>query len=71
LIALAIPWLLDPERKQAEFYVLGKDRLFHLMPIADGLYHSTVLRGLWLDVKWLWQKPSPAVNDVQRAWKLI
>lgn len=64
-------WLLDPERKQAEFHVRGKDRLFHLTPAVDGIYHSTVLKGLWLELNWLWQKPSPTLLHVLRAWKLI
>jgi Uma2 family endonuclease len=64
-------WLLDPLRKQAEFYRLGRDRLYHAVPIGeDGRFESAVLKGLWLNVEWLWRKPLPSVLVVQKAWKL-
>jgi Uma2 family endonuclease len=64
-------WLIDPKRKQAEFYVRGRDRHYHLAPIDDGVFHSTVLKGLWLKVDWLWQNPRPSVLAVLKEWKLI
>lgn len=64
-------WLIDPVRKQAEFYLLGRDRQYHLAPIKDGKFHSVVLKGLWLKVAWLWQSPRPSVLAVQKEWKLI
>lgn len=64
-------WLIDPKRKQAEFYVRGRDRHYHLMAIEDGVFHSTVLKGLWLNVDWLWQNPRPSVLTVLKEWKLI
>jgi hypothetical protein len=30
-----------------------------------------VLRGLWLEVAWLWQKPMPTLMSVLKAWKLV
>src|SRR5687768_10592864 len=50
-------WLIDPERKRAEFYRLGRDKQYHLMPADDGTFHSAVLKGFWLRVEWLWQRP--------------
>jgi Uma2 family endonuclease len=51
-------WLVDPLRKQTYFYGLGEDGLYHLEPVsADGLYHSTVLKGLRLKIDWLWRVP--------------
>jgi Uma2 family endonuclease len=48
-------WLLDPLRKQAEFYQLGEDGIFRLIsPDNEGKYHSTTLPGLWIAVNWLW-----------------
>jgi len=64
-------WLIDPLRKKAEFYLLGRDGLYHLAPIKDGIFHSVVLKGLWLEVAWLWQKPRPSVLAVQKQWKLV
>ena len=64
-------WLIDPLRKQAEFYLLGRDGVYHLAPIANDVFHSVVLKGLWLKVGWLWRKPLPSVLTVQKEWKLI
>ena len=49
--------LIDPERKRAEFYRLGRDKQYHLMPAEDGIFRSAVLKGFWLRVEWLWQRP--------------
>jgi Uma2 family endonuclease len=64
-------WLIDPIRKQAEFYLLGRDGLYHLGPVEDDIFRSVVLKGLWLKVGWLWRKPLPSVLAVQKRWKLI
>jgi Uma2 family endonuclease len=65
-------WLLDPQRKQAEFYRLGEDEIYRQVFIAeDGIYRSAVLNGLWLKVEWLWQEPLPPLLDVLREWELI
>jgi len=53
-------WLIDPQRRQAEFYQLGEDGFYHpVLPDADGIYHSAVLPGFWLHTAWLWQDPLP------------
>jgi len=65
-------WLIDPVRKQAEFYHLGKDRIYRLMPIdKDGIFCSAVLEGLWLKLEWLWQEPLPPLLRVLKEWRLI
>lgn len=64
-------WLIDPERREAVFYQL-ESGVYRMVPVgADGIYHSAVLDGLWLQVNWLWQKPLPKLMDVLRAWKLV
>jgi Uma2 family endonuclease len=64
-------WLLDPARKQAEFYGLSADGIYHLLPIdSEGVFRSTVLEGLWLKVEWLWQDPLPKLATVLKAWGL-
>jgi Uma2 family endonuclease len=53
-------WLIDPIRRQAEFYHLGDDAHYHLsLPDAEGIYHSLSVAGFWLNVDWLWQEPLP------------
>ncbi|HZN68138.1 MAG TPA: Uma2 family endonuclease [Tepidisphaeraceae bacterium] len=65
-------WLIDPERRRAEFYRLGRDKQFHLMPIdKDGVVRSEVLKGLWLKVDWLWQRPLPKLKKVLKEWGLV
>ncbi len=65
-------WLLDPIRKQAEFYQLGEDSCYHLVAIGvGGIYRSRVLEGVWVKVEWLWQEPLPALLAVLKEWKLI
>jgi Uma2 family endonuclease len=53
-------WLIDPERKQAEFYVLGRNRIYRAANIDDGVFHSTVLKGFFVKLQWLWQRPTPS-----------
>ncbi len=54
-------WLLDPERRRAEFYQLGADNHYQIaLPDAEGVYHSKVVPGFWLRVEWLWERPLPS-----------
>ena len=56
----------------AEFYELGKNGIYRLMNVgADGIFRSQVLKGLWLQVSWLWQLPLPPLMTVLKSWKLI
>ena len=65
-------WLIDPDRKQAEFYQRADDGIYRLAPVnEEGRYHSKALEGLWLNADWLWQRPLPPVLDVLKEWKLI
>jgi Uma2 family endonuclease len=65
-------WLLDPERRQAEFYYRESDGIYRPAPVEPGgIYRSKALPGLWLRVDWLWQQPLPAVLDVLKEWGLV
>lgn len=64
-------WLIDPLRKKAEFYLLGRDRVYHLAPVEGDIFRSVVLKGLWINVGWLWRRPLPSVLAVQKEWKLV
>jgi hypothetical protein len=64
--------LLDLERRQAVFYLRGKDGVYRLVPLASaGIYSGTVLVGLWLKVEWLSQPLPPPILDVLREWGLV
>lgn len=53
-------WLIDPIRRQAEFYQLSGEGHYRLaLPDSDGIYHSVSVADFWLNVNWLWQEPLP------------
>ncbi len=59
-------WLIDPSRRQAEFYVL-QDGAFQPAALDnEGIYRNTVLPGFWMRVDWLWQRPP--ISQVTRQW---
>ena len=49
-------WLIDPERKQAEFYRLESDGFYRPADISDGVFRSEVLPDFFLRVEWLWKQ---------------
>ncbi|MFQ5794089.1 MAG: Uma2 family endonuclease [Candidatus Bipolaricaulia bacterium] len=54
-------WLLDPEERRADFYILGEDGRYRLTDSEpSGIYHSRVVPDFWLQVDWLWQEPLPS-----------
>lgn len=64
-------WLIDTERKQAEFYTLGENGYFSFVSIENGIFESKVLQGLTLKVEWLWQDELPTLMEVLKDWKLV
>ena len=52
-------WIIDPDRKITEFYRLGENGFYNLIPTPDGTFRSEVLDGFVLRVEWLWQNPLP------------
>lgn len=65
-------WLIDPQRKQAEFYQREESGFYRAIPTNEtGIYHSEVLPGLWIKVEWLWQAPLPKLFTILKEWKLI
>jgi Uma2 family endonuclease len=60
-------WIIDPERKQAEFAQLSEEGTYQIAFTGSaGVYSSRVLDGFWLRVEWLWSLP--AVWDVLKEW---
>lgn len=64
-------WMVDTLRKRADFHVLGPDGHYRAAPTDGGVYRSTAMKGLWIKLSWLWQRPLPSLLTVQKAWKLI
>jgi Uma2 family endonuclease len=60
-------WIIDPEAQSADFFVLNDEGRYTRMRLDDtGIYRSTVLDGLWINVNWLWQQPLPPLRQVLR-----
>jgi len=64
-------WIVDARKCTIDAYVLGANRRFVPLPIEDGVLRSRVLPGFWFRVEWLFQKPRPTLNFVQRQLGLI
>jgi len=65
-------WLIDPEEKRADFYILGDDgRYDRRRPGPDGRYRSEVLKGFEFDTTWLWRSPLPPVLEILRELRLV
>lgn len=57
-------WIIDPRpgKQAAEFWALDEYGRYQALPInADGIFHSQVLPGFWLDVAWLQGEELPNV----------
>lgn len=51
-------WVIAPEKKQADFFVLSEGRRYERKLVdRKGFYHSVVLKGFRIKVDWLWQSP--------------
>ena len=56
-------WIIDPDERRATFLRLHRGR-FREIKIDGHIFRSTVLRGFWLDVRWLWTKRRPSAYRV-------
>ena len=55
-------WLIDPDRRPAEFFRLGTDGRYHPeAPDEQGVFRSEAFPGFWLKGAWLWQDPLPSI----------
>jgi Uma2 family endonuclease len=50
-------WLIDPDRRAAEFYALDRSGVYRACPLEGDVFRSTVLEGFRLRVGWLWDLP--------------
>ena len=65
-------WLIDPDRRTAEFYELADDMRYRVAFVGDdGFYHSKAIEGFRLKAEWLWQEPLPAALEVLRELKIL
>jgi Uma2 family endonuclease len=64
-------WLIDPDRKRAEFYTLRGDSYFNFEVAENNIFKSKVLAGLTLKIDWLWQETLPTLMEVLKEWELV
>ncbi len=50
-------WIVDPERRSAEFYRLEAAIYCPVLPDAEGKVYSSTLPGFFIRVEWLWNRP--------------
>ncbi len=62
-------WLLDPNRREALFYIRDENGLFRPGVVRDGVFQSAVLPMVKLRVEWLWEQPP--ILGILREWNLI
>ena len=62
-------WLLDPNRREALFYIRDENGLFRPGIVRDGVYQSAVLPMVKLRVEWLWEQPP--IMGILREWNLV
>jgi Uma2 family endonuclease len=58
-------WLIDsrPNRKRADFFALDATGRFQSVPLgAENVFRSSVLKGFWLNVGWLWDENASVVT---------
>lgn len=54
-------WIIDEIDKTAKFYRLGRDGEYGEVRLRKGIFRSKAFPGFWLDTRWLWQEPRPAI----------
>lgn len=57
-------WLIDYERRRAEFYELATDGLYRLAQ-TDGPFHSKVIKGFFVREDWFWQENLPTIEALK------
>ncbi|MDW8321108.1 MAG: Uma2 family endonuclease, partial [Armatimonadota bacterium] len=63
-------WLVDPQKQEAEFYVLGEEGKYALRAKgSSGEFRSVVLEGFWLRIEWLWHPPKEI--EVLKEWGML
>ncbi|MDQ1318634.1 MAG: hypothetical protein QG588_2296 [Candidatus Poribacteria bacterium] len=58
-------WIIDQPRKKVQAFFLDEDtKKFSPLDVKDSILTSNVVKGFWINIDWLWQKPLPSVLEV-------
>jgi Uma2 family endonuclease len=57
-------WIIDQMEETVTLLRLNKRGKYQEVRAKDGIYHSEVIDGFWLDAKWLWQSPRPRKSAI-------
>jgi Uma2 family endonuclease len=57
-------WIVDEMEEKVTLYRLNKKGTYQEIHPKDGVFHSDVIEGFWLDPKWLWQSPRPRKSHI-------
>jgi Uma2 family endonuclease len=60
-------WMIDPDRKQAEFLRLSVTGRFEPVALENGVFQSETLSGMRLEVEWLWNAPLTNIHAIAHA----
>ncbi|MBI3823396.1 MAG: Uma2 family endonuclease [Planctomycetes bacterium] len=52
-------WIIDEMEETVTLLRLNRKGKYEEVRAKDGIYHSEVIEGFWLDPTWLWQTPKP------------
>lgn len=61
-------WVIDPANATVEAFVSKGGSYVELLP-RKGRLASTVVKGYWIKLDWLWQRPLPTIGSVMRQLK--
>ena len=62
-------WIVDPERRRAEFFRLREGAYEAMLPDAQGRFYSSALPGFFVRIEWLWSRPK--LKDALRELGLM
>ncbi len=57
-------WIIDPMEETVTLLRLNKRGKYQEVRPKDGILHSEVIEGFWLDPNWLWQSPRPRKAEI-------
>jgi len=58
-------WIIDqPRKKMQAFFLDEATKKFLPLDVKDSILTSNVVKGFWIKIDWLWQKPLPSVLEV-------